>query len=89
MKKNTYKRTKCNTCGAMFMSPLSSGAINCPACSKNKGSARERPYTRDTVFLVCKWYDEGMTIKRLASLLYRSEDNIRNALKRGGRLKDE
>lgn len=89
MKKNTYKRVKCNTCGALFMSRLSSGAINCPACSKNKGSARERPYTVDTVFLVCKWYDEGMTIKRLASLLYRSEDNIRNALKKGGRLKDE
>lgn len=67
-----------------FSIPYSSGTINCPDCSKNKGSSLERPYTRDTVFLVCKWYSEGMTVKKIASLLSQSEENIRKALEIGG-----
>lgn len=57
--------------------------------NQDKTAAYERPYTRDTVFLVCKWYSEGMTVKKLSSLLQRSENNIRKALKIGGKLKDE
>lgn len=87
--KNQRKTAVCASCGKKFTIPYSSGTINCPDCSKSKSSALERPYTRDTVFLVCKWYDEGMTVKKLAALLQRSEDNIRKALKIGGKLKDE
>jgi len=80
-----YKEEKCNVCGKTFTKPASSGAINCPTCQRDKRKGLERPYTRDTVFLVCKWYDEGMTVKRLAACLQRSEDNIRKALKLGGK----
>lgn len=83
---NKQKTVICTSCGKEFTIPYSSGTITCPDCAKNKGSSLNRPYTRDTVFLVCKWYDEGMSINGLASLLRRSEDNIRQALKIGGRL---
>lgn len=82
--KNLRKTVVCASCGKKFAIPYSSGTINCPDCSKSKGSALERPYTRDTVFLVCKWYSEGMTVKKLAVLLSRSEENIRRALEIGG-----
>lgn len=82
--KNLSKTAICASCGKRFSIPYSSGTINCPDCSKNKGSSLERPYTRDTVFLVCKWYSEGMTVKKIASLLSRSEENIRKALEIGG-----
>lgn len=52
--------------------------------NQDKIDIRERPYTKDTVFLVCKWYGEGMTVKALASLLQRSEENVRKALEIGG-----
>lgn len=82
--KNLRKTVVCASCGKKFSIPYSSGTINCHDCSKNKGSSLERPYTRDTVFLVCKWYSEGMTVKKIASLLSRSEENIRKALEIGG-----
>lgn len=83
-KKGEIVIKKCNTCGRAFESAYSGGAINCPECTRDKKKQFERIYTKDTVFLVCKWYGEGMTVKKLAGLLNRSEDNIRKALERGG-----
>lgn len=83
-KKRKTKIIKCCICGREFETSYSGGVIRCSECSKNKASALERPYTRDTVFLVCKYFSEGMTVKRIAKLLDRSEDNIRKALECGG-----
>lgn len=41
-----------------------------------------RPYTRDTVYLVHKWAQEGMTVPQIARLLSRSEENVAAALDR-------
>lgn len=78
------KIVTCCICGRKFETSYSGGVIRCPECSKNKATALERPYTRDTVFLVCKWFGEGDTVEKIAKLLDRSEDNIRKALERGG-----
>lgn len=83
-KKGKTKIITCSVCGQKFKTSYAGGTINCPDCSGNRKKALERPYTRDTVFLVCKWYGEGMTVKSLAGLLNRSEDNIRKALELGG-----
>lgn len=85
MNNNDYKEEKCNVCGKTFKKRASSGAINCPACQRDKRKGRERPYMWDTVFLICKWYDEGMTVKRIAACMDRSEANVRKALKLGGK----
>ena len=69
-KKGKTKIIKCSICGREFETSYSGGVIRC--------------YTRDTVFLVCKWFGEGTTIPEIAKLLDRSEDNIRKALERGG-----
>lgn len=41
-----------------------------------------RPYTRDTVYLIHKWAQEGMTVPQIARLLSRSEENVEAALHR-------
>lgn len=41
-----------------------------------------RPYTRDTVYLIHKWTQEGMTVPQVARLLSRSEENVQAALHR-------
>lgn len=56
----------------------------CPDCKGNKEKQMNRIFTKDTVFLICKWYKEGMSPKNIASVLKRSEDNVRLALKKGG-----
>ncbi len=76
----------CIICGKEFEKPLRSGSFSCPNCSGDKSKGFERPFTRDTVFLVCKWYDEGMAVKTIASILQRSENNVREALIKGGRI---
>lgn len=88
-KKNTpMKRIVCTICGRSFTVPNSSGAVKCPECrnkcKSNKDTRLNRPFTRDTVFLVCKWYSEGNTVSELADLLRRSEGNIEKALQEGG-----
>ncbi len=45
-------------------------------------SVLNRPYTRDTVYLVHKWAAEGMTVPQIARLLSRSEEGIKEALQR-------
>ncbi len=83
-KKDYFTTEICNVCGKVFEKPTSSGAINCSDCVGNRKKALVRPYTRDTVFLVCKWFGEGMTVESIAELLSRSQDNIRKELERGG-----
>lgn len=88
-KKNTpMKRIVCTICGRIFTVPNSSGAVRCTECRKkyrhNKDITLNRPFTKDTVFLVCKWYGEGNTVSELADLLNRSESNIEKALREGG-----
>ena len=39
-----------------------------------------RPYTRDTVYLIHKWHREGMTAQEIAELLNRSVENVQAAL---------
>lgn len=41
-----------------------------------------RPYTTDTVYLIHKWRREGMSVEEIAGLLMRSEENVREALRR-------
>lgn len=45
-------------------------------------SVLNRPYTRDTVYLVHKWTQEGMTVSQIARLLSRSEESVAAALNR-------
>ena len=40
-----------------------------------------RPYTDDTIYLIHKWYREGMDSKEIGKLLMRSEENVRQALR--------
>ena len=40
-----------------------------------------RPYTADTIYLIHKWYREGMDSKEIGKLLMRSEENVRQALR--------
>lgn len=80
-----YKYTKtisCNVCGKPF--ERSFEQIVCPECEKDREKSLNRIFTKDTVFLVCKWYGEGMSIKRIANVLKRNEENVRLALKKGG-----
>lgn len=44
-------------------------------------SVLNRPYTKDTVYLVHKWSAEGMTVAQIARLLSRSEERIEEALR--------
>lgn len=81
------EKVECIICGQTFRRVKGSDAIRCQSCRKIKGlhkAVLNRPYTKDTVFIVCKWYSEGMSIKAIARLLKRSEENITNALKIGG-----
>ena len=55
---------------------------------KDKHAQDNRPYTKDTAFLIRKYYkeyrDKGIShekaIKKIADLLYRSEENVMMAL---------
>lgn len=40
-----------------------------------------REFTKDTVFLVKKWYQEGMSVKDIAECLSRSRESVIQALK--------
>lgn len=75
----------CNVCGKKFMHKSDTLPV-CPDCYGNKHKSLNRIFTKDTVFLVCKWYDEGMSIEKIAEILSRSESNIIKALKEGGKV---
>lgn len=83
MKKDTYY---CNICGT----PLEGGKSDsenmwCRNCRQQKAKAHDRVYTCDTVYLVCKWHAEGMSVKDIALLLGRSEKNVQQALDIGSK----
>ncbi|MGN1303770.1 MAG: hypothetical protein ACI4YB_01915 [Oscillospiraceae bacterium] len=56
----------------------------CPECKNDKEKQKNRIFTKDTVFLVCKWYNEGMSRKNIATVLKRSEESVQLALEKGG-----
>lgn len=93
IRKIPMKRIVCTICGRSFTVPNSSGAVRCKECKgkcrNSKDIRLNRPFTRDTVFLVCKWYGEGNTVSELANLLHRSESNIEKALHEGGIVQNE
>lgn len=83
MKQDTYY---CNVCGAMLSGGKSDGEnMWCSKCRGDKEKEENRNYTPDTVYLVCKWYAEGMDIKDIALMLKRSEENVRRALDIGSK----
>lgn len=84
MKHKHKESVTCNVCGKRFERNHGYGSIICPDCYGDKQKSLNRIFTKDTVFLVCKWYNEGDSIKRIARALNRSEENIRLALRKGG-----
>ncbi len=76
----------CKTCGKAFAPINANHLYCCEDCRPSKHVSQRmehnlnRPFTQDTVFLVCKWYREGMSVKQLAKLLYRSQESIQKAL---------
>lgn len=73
----------CNICG-IELKPLPNKAraysIMCEKCRNDIPAQLNRPYTKDTAFLIRKWYSEGMSVKKIADVLKRSEENVRLAL---------
>jgi hypothetical protein len=76
----------CNVCGKSMPRHNLSSTIVCSDCAGDKQKAANRIFTKDTVFLVCKWYEEGDSIKKICQLLNRSEMNVTKALKIGGKV---
>ncbi|MCM1579162.1 MAG: hypothetical protein NC078_10230, partial [Ruminococcus sp.] len=95
----------CAGCGERFRQSPTSRKRYCRECRSLRckrvyntthtgGAGRhgaDRPFTRDTVFLVCKWYFEKAEdvggerrITELARLLNRSRESIEKALEAGG-----
>lgn len=81
------KKVTCYVCGKAAAAKNTKNGVYymCLECRGSKSKQLNRIFTKDTVFLVCKWYDEGMTIKKIADVLKRSPQNIRLALERGGK----
>lgn len=76
----------CNICGAKIKGGESTASkMWCSRCYGERRNALDRIYTRDTVYLVCKWHAEGMSVKDIAILLGRSEENIQQALDIGSK----
>lgn len=83
------EKVTCYVCGesSIFEGTMSTNKrLNymCPDCKDSKSKQLNRIFTKDTVFLVCKWYNEGMTIPKIAEVLKRSPHNVRLALEQGG-----
>lgn len=89
----------CKTCGEPFEARHGRQDFCCKQCrnryfyrlyrnekpKKEKAlPTQDRPYTKDTVMLVSKWYQEGMSIRELAELLDRPLSSIERALEMGG-----
>ena len=77
----------CQGCGAPFWA----GHKNQLYCGRCRGKRRRapgagprypsRPLTEDTPFLVQKWVAEGMSEERVAKLLYRCPEDVREAMR--------
>lgn len=76
----------CNICGAKIKGGESTASkMWCSRCYGERRNALDRIYTRDTVYLVCKRHAEGMSVKDIALLLKRSEENVQRALDEGSK----
>lgn len=84
--KKMAKKITCYVCGKSSIVEGTNKYFNymCPECRGDKSKQLNRIFTKDTVFLVCKWYNEGMTIPKIAEVLKRSPHNVRLALEQGG-----
>lgn len=77
---------RCIVCGVELQAERM--GIMCETCKKDKYAQENRPYTKDTAFLIRKYYkeyrDKGIShekaIKKIADLLYHSEENVMMAL---------
>ena len=87
--KDKYKKV-CGVCGKPFETNQFNQKYCCKKCSYVAKRSKEyrpaqltetmnRPFTKDTAFLVRKWHDEGMTIKAIAEMLQRTEENVMGA----------
>lgn len=76
----------CNICGTKLQGGKSDGEnMWCSKCRGDASKEQNRKYTSDTVYLVCKWHAEGMSVKDIALLLKRSEENVQRALDEGSK----
>lgn len=84
----------CAICGKVFVPRSGTQKYcgpNCQNIALSKGSqkpysidGKNRPFTRDTVYLINKWHREGMSVDNLAKMLNRSRESVLKALKEGG-----
>ena len=76
----------CNICGTKLQGGKSDGEnMWCSKCRGDVCKEQNRKYTSDTVYLVCKWHAEGMSVKDIALLLKRSKENVQRALDEGSK----
>ena len=76
---------RCIVCGTELKAAKM--GIMCETCKKDKHAQDNRPYTKDTAFLIRKYYkeyrDKGLShkraIKKITSVLARSEENVMRA----------
>lgn len=83
---------RCLTCGKAF-APYNRNHKYCSSkCRPSKQKpvkpvkpkgGKNRPYTPDTVWLICKWFGEGLSIGQIMQILGRSRQSVVNALKIG------
>lgn len=79
----------CLTCGKAF-APYNGNHKYCSSkCRPSKQKpvkpvkpkgGKNRPYTPDTVWLICKWFGEGLSIGQIMQILGRSRQSVVNAL---------
>lgn len=82
----------CLTCGKAF-APYNRKHKYCskscyPSTQKQLAAPKptrgpNRPYTPDTVWLICKWFGEGLSIEKIMQILDRSRQSVVNALAMG------
>lgn len=94
-KKTEIKEIHCAYCGKMFL-PTNGNNKYCNKKCRDKAWARRAPkiikqgpnreFTGQTVYLVYKWYNEGMSVDEIADLLYRSRENILMALQKANEI---
>ncbi len=78
----THPRTQkiCLQCGNQFIA-RSRSTVLCRACREAlTDNDRDREHTVDTAYLCQKWHREGMSIKQIGDMLYRSTGSVKKAL---------
>lgn len=84
-----HKTNCCIVCGIDLGNHAKKNmSIMCEKCKKDPEAQKNRPYTKDTAFLIRKYYKEyiekGLShdkaIKHICAVLARSEENVMIAL---------